>query len=54
MSQDLQDILNIPASSFTWLEEELADEDELLSQFSEEESPNTLESIRQQSPSTIR
>lgn len=63
MAQDLQDILNIPASSFTWLEQELADEDELLSQYSVGEDcvtdgdcseSNALELIRQQSPSLIR
>jgi hypothetical protein len=56
MAQDLQDILNIPASSFKWLEEELADEDDLLSQYSEE-TPNSrvsVDLIRQQDPSLIR
>jgi hypothetical protein len=56
MAQDLQDILNIPASSFKWLEEELADEDDLLSQYSEE-TPNTRVSVdrnRPQPPPLIR
>jgi hypothetical protein len=55
MAQDLQDILNIPASSFKWLEEELADEDDLLSQYSDQTPSRVpLDLIRQQDPSLIR
>jgi hypothetical protein len=55
MAKDLQEILNIPAASFTWLDEELEDEDKLFTQFCENTN-SAIESLQNTnaSPAIIR